>query len=670
MRTRLLYLTLILWGLAPSICFPQCPISSLGQNPSTAFPVCGTNNFVQASVNLCGGKTVPSIKCNTTLLTDVNPYWYKFTCVEAGTLGFTIQPNSNQSDYDWQVFDVTGHSADDVFTDKTLTVSSNWSQYFGNTGTTTTAANIFECEGPVPQNSKMPSLIKGHDYLLLVSHFSNTQAGYKLNFGGGTASITDTTRPKLKSIYATCDAKTLGIKLNKPMKCSSLAANGSDFKLKSSLAVIIGATSVECGSGFDMDSISLTLSAPLPAGKYVIVVAKGTDGNTLLDYCDHPLPVGDTISITLLPSQPTPMDSMQPVPCRPTGLNLVFNDPMLCSSIAADGSDFKVTGPSPVTVTAASGSCSAGSSRSIVVQLSAPIEVGGLYTITLQKGTDANTLINDCAKETPAGSSVTFRAYYAVSADINYTISSSCINDTIKLYNSGRVEVSSWKWYFEDGISNTREVQKVYASGTKTFALKVSNGVCTDSGSISVSFDKNRVKAAFISPAFVCPLDTAFFENTSTGPITSWLWNFGNGFTSQLQQPPYQFYPAQVTLQRYTSTLYVTAANGCTDSLSQDLQVPGNCYIAVPTAFTPNGDGLNDFLFPINAYKAINLDFKVYNRYGQIVWHTTDWTRKWDGRISGNLQASGTYIWHLTYTDSDKGKNKKIDLKGTTSLIR
>jgi len=454
------------------------------------------------------------------------------------------------------------------------------------------------------------------------------------------------------------------------MKCSSLAANGSDFKLNSPLAVITSANAGECASGFDLDSISLVLSKPLPTGKYVIIVAKGSDGNTLLDYCDHPLPVGDTISITLLPSLPTPMDSIAPLSCKPIALNLVFTHPMLCSSIAADGSDFKVTGPSPVTVTAATGSCSTGSSKSIAVQLSAPIQAGGLYTITLQKGTDGNTLVNDCAKETPEGSSLVFLAYDTVSAAINYTISSSCIDDTIKLFNEGRINVNSWRWYFEDGISNTQSVQKVYTSGTKTFALKVSNGVCTDSSAVSISFDKNRVKAAFIAPAFVCPLDTAFFENTSTGPIVSWQWNFGNGFTSQQEQPPYQFYPVQVTLQRYTSTLYVAAANGCTDSMSQDIQVPGNCYIAVPTAFTPNGDGLNDFLYPLNAYKAINLDFKVYNRYGQLVWQTTDWTKKWDGRVGGNMQASGTYVWHLTYYDSVKGKSKKIDLKGTTSLIR
>jgi gliding motility-associated-like protein len=92
-----------------------------------------------------------------------------------------------------------------------------------------------------------------------------------------------------------------------------------------------------------------------------------------------------------------------------------------------------------------------------------------------------------------------------------------------------------------------------------------------------------------------------------------------------------------------------------------------NCYIAVPTAFTPNGDGLNDYLYPLNAYKATNLSFKVFNRTGQLVFETKDWTVKWDGTIKGAKQASGVYVWMLDYNDVT---GKRISLKGTTLLIR
>jgi gliding motility-associated-like protein len=93
-----------------------------------------------------------------------------------------------------------------------------------------------------------------------------------------------------------------------------------------------------------------------------------------------------------------------------------------------------------------------------------------------------------------------------------------------------------------------------------------------------------------------------------------------------------------------------------------------NCYIAVPSAFTPNNDGLNDYLYPLNAYKAVNLTFKIFNRYGQLVFETSDWTNKWDGTFKGQPANAGTYVWLLQYTDGETGE--KYFSKGTTVLIR
>ena len=98
------------------------------------------------------------------------------------------------------------------------------------------------------------------------------------------------------------------------------------------------------------------------------------------------------------------------------------------------------------------------------------------------------------------------------------------------------------------------------------------------------------------------------------------------------------------------------------------MKVLKSCYIAVPNAFTPNGDGINDFLYPVNAYKADDLEFSVYNRLGQRVFHTIDWTKKWDGTINGNPQDTGVYVWILKYTNRDTGKG--VFQKGSTILIR
>jgi len=70
----------------------------------------------------------------------------------------------------------------------------------------------------------------------------------------------------------------------------------------------------------------------------------------------------------------------------------------------------------------------------------------------------------------------------------------------------------------------------------------------------------------------------------------------------------------------------------------------------------------------LNALNADNLQFSVYNRMGQLVFHTKDWTKKWDGRINGILQDTGVYAWLLSYTN--QGTGEKVLQKGTTLLIR
>jgi gliding motility-associated-like protein len=106
---------------------------------------------------------------------------------------------------------------------------------------------------------------------------------------------------------------------------------------------------------------------------------------------------------------------------------------------------------------------------------------------------------------------------------------------------------------------------------------------------------------------------------------------------------------------------------GCRDTLYQPLKVHENCFIAVPTAFTPNNDGRNDLLGPTNAFKASDLVFTVYNKFGQKVFESREYSRRWDGRINGREQGTGVYVWILSYTDR---AGKRIFQRGTVLLIR
>jgi gliding motility-associated-like protein len=650
--------------------------TTLGQNPATAFPVCGTAAFVQTEVPPCGGRQILTPGCSD-FLSDINPFWYRFTCFESGVLGFTITPNNPSDDYDWQIFDITNRNAEDVYTDQSMFVACNWSGEPGTTGASAAGTTLTVCGstggGPFrPLFTSMPQLIEGHEYILLVSHFSGSfQSGYRLEFGGGTAVITDPTIPQLVKARAICDGIQMSMKLNKKMKCSSLSANGSEFVLQPPIARVIAATGVTCSSAFDMDSIVVTLGSPIPPGNYSLSITTGSDGNNLLDNCGREIADGQSLPVTVFPLFPTPMDSIEPLTCSSNELVLVFSKPMRCNSIAPDGTDFRITGPagSP-TVNGARGVCNAeGLTQSIRVTLSTPIKKVGSFRIFLQAGTDGNTLLNECGKETPAGSSLPFSTKDTVSARFNSGIRFGCKVDTVFLSHDGANGVNEWFWTFDNGTTGrSRDTTLFYSIfGAKTIRLRVSNGTCSDSSVQTVELD-NFIDARFESTKVVCPEDPASFRDQSIGNVRQWLWTFGNGNQSNLQSPPPQFYLPGNGIREEAVKLVITDPFGCKDSVVNRITVAGNCFIAVPGAFSPNRDGLNDYLYPTNAYKARDLYFAIYNRVGQKIFETNDWTVKWDGNYLGNPQDPGTYVWYLRYTLIDSGET--IFKKGTTVLLR
>lgn len=646
--------------------------TTLGQNPSTAFPVCGTSVFTQDTVPYCGGASIPG-PCSNDPLTDVNPFWYKFTCFKEGTLGFSITPNDLNDDYDWQLFDITGHDPNDVYNDASLFVACNWSGNPGVTGASSAGNSLENCAGfAYPVFSAMPVLKADHNYILLVSHFtrfSPSQNGYELSFGGGTANITDPLLPEMSRLTSSCDATQVMVKLNKKIKCSSIAMDGSDFGVSPASSTIIAATGVGCNSNFDVDVVMLTMSKPLSPGTYIFTIKNGTDGNTLLDNCDRSIPVGNNWPINILPLQPTPMDSLTNAGCAPQSLQLVFRKNIRCNSVAANGSDFIITGTAPVTILSARGNCTEGVSNIINIVLSGAIVSEGNYEVMLVKGTDGNTIIDECAQETPEGSILPFVTKDTVSAAFSYQVFEGCRTDTIAFTHNGANGINKWLWQLADlGSGNLQNPVAYFKKfGTKEITLSVSNGVCSDTVTNTILLD-NELKAAFETNNLLCPEDAATFKNNSIGDIISYAWSFDNGNTSIARTPPPLHYPLLSNEKRYTVSLIVENEAGCRDTALNTIKVLKSCYIAVPNAFTPNDDGLNDYLYPTNAYKADDLEFSVYNRIGQLVFHTKERFHKWDGKIKGNPQASGVYVWTLKYTHHDTGK--KIFEKGAAVLIR
>ncbi|MBC8047883.1 MAG: gliding motility-associated C-terminal domain-containing protein [Fimbriimonadaceae bacterium] len=118
-----------------------------------------------------------------------------------------------------------------------------------------------------------------------------------------------------------------------------------------------------------------------------------------------------------------------------------------------------------------------------------------------------------------------------------------------------------------------------------------------------------------------------------------------------------------------TYTVQVTDEHGCTDYDSVTVFVISECekLVVIPNAFTPNGDGLND-LFKVTQLgeNTISGELKVFNRWGEVIFTTTDITRGWDGIYNNNEALNGGYVYYAIIQCSDK----TIEKKGVVSLIR
>jgi gliding motility-associated-like protein len=303
---------------------------------------------------------------------------------------------------------------------------------------------------------------------------------------------------------------------------------------------------------------------------------------------------------------------------------------------------------------------------SIVLTLDRVIPPGN-YTVDLQRGNDINTLLDLCDTEIPA-SDASFTVPPDVSAAFTYTVTKGCENDEVNFFHDGLNGAHTWNWQFDNGTATTRNATMLYnTGGSKNVQLTVSNDHCTDVATAIVPIDE-RINAAFAAPEIICSNEDAVFTNQSTGPVTQWHWDFGNGTSSDRQEPDRFRYPRNDNERSYRVGLIVTDENGCTDSAFANVIVVGNCNIVVPSAFSPNRDGKNDELYPSNAFNADNLIFRVYNRFGQMIFETRDWRRRWDGNVNGQPQNSGTYVWTLSYTLRSTGR--RFNLKGTSVLVR
>jgi gliding motility-associated-like protein len=143
---------------------------------------------------------------------------------------------------------------------------------------------------------------------------------------------------------------------------------------------------------------------------------------------------------------------------------------------------------------------------------------------------------------------------------------------------------------------------------------------------------------------------------------SSYLWNP----TANLDNP---FSPSPIaTLNADTRFIVlVTDVAGCTGSDTVLIKAYIGPTYHVPNAFSPNGDGLNDVFRAIPVGITQTDYFRVFNRYGELIFETNQWMKGWDGTFKGKKQPTGVYVWII------KGKSRQgttVEMKGTVMLVQ
>lgn len=270
-----------------------------------------------------------------------------------------------------------------------------------------------------------------------------------------------------------------------------------------------------------------------------------------------------------------------------------------------------------------------------------------------------------CASDTATGTFVIKPA-----PAVDFTVPGICINEPVNFSSfqtDNLTSISSWSWDFGDG--NTSSVQNpvhLYTvPGMKLIRLTATATNGCRSATVVRSENVVFVSVTTLNDSTILPniplQMVTSFQSNSAGMI-SFTWSPSSGLNN-----PFIQNPAAILTDDKTYLVTASTAEGCTDTDTVNLNVFKGSAIYVPSGFTPNGDGRNDVLRPIYLGVTKVYFFRVYNRWGQLVFSSSTPGEGWDGKINGVPQSAGTYVWMLKAEDL---AGKVYEMKGTSTIVR
>lgn len=224
-------------------------------------------------------------------------------------------------------------------------------------------------------------------------------------------------------------------------------------------------------------------------------------------------------------------------------------------------------------------------------------------------------------------------------------------------------EIALYEWSFGDGQTGIAPyMNHIYLNAgvyTATLEITTQNG-CT--ASLTRDVGVNEVPYAdfsYLPHEIAISNPTVQFTNLSTLAST-YSWDFDyNDETSTEFSPGFVYPQADGT---YEVLLVATAANGCVDSIRKAITIGNGLVYYIPNAFTPNGDGINDIFLPVftSGIDESAYTFTLFNRWGELVFESTDVYSGWDGKVNNEMIQEGTYVWSIRFKYKENADREQI----------
>lgn len=289
-----------------------------------------------------------------------------------------------------------------------------------------------------------------------------------------------------------------------------------------------------------------------------------------------------------------------------------------------------------------------------------PVGIPGVYTITT---VDDATI---CSAQGMGSATV----LVDLPPTSNFTTSTDSLCDLVNVdFTNLSSNSDSCIWYIDgqfvpsNGCTNINH--GFTTSGVYTVDLIAISDLkhCFDTSSIDIQINVNQSPVANFSFDPECADENnahVFFTDLSIGGITAWNWNFGPYGQSTIQTPDFVFpisVPSADPLY-VPIILMVSTDQGCSDSISlQACFEKGDLFVYVPNTFSPDGNSINDFFYPVFNDPSYAYDLYVFNRWGDIIFQSSETQKEWNGKdTQNNVVQEGAYVWMLQYYKSNEAQ--------------